>query len=83
MQFELDGAHSEANSEADLIRDRELSKDGYTVLSLRPSERGYLEEVQKLVERVEAEMNTAETQDWDNAIEIEVVRTVEVPDIPF
>jgi hypothetical protein len=81
--IELDGAHSEANSEADCLRDQEMSKEGYTVLSLRPSERGYLEEVQKLVEKVEAEMNTAETQDWDNAIEIRVVKTVEVADIPF
>jgi hypothetical protein len=81
--IELDGAHSEATSDVDKLRDEELAKEGYTVLSLRPSERGYLEEVRKLVEKVEAEMNTADTQDWDSAIEVSVVKTFEEQDIPF
>ena len=86
--IELDGGHSDAQSIADKQRDTELAKEDYTVLSLRPSERGYFEEVQKLVERIDSEMSTAETQEWENAVEIKVVSTVPDnqitdADIPF
>jgi len=86
--IELDGGHSDAQSTADKQRDSELAKENYTVLSLRPSERGYFEEVQKLVERIDSEMSTSDTQEWENAIEIKVLSTVPDhqitdADIPF
>lgn len=84
--IELDGAHP-VESEADLMRNMELEAQGYTVLSFRPSNKGYYEEVQKLLERIEVEMDEAE-RDLSTVVIDLTVTDVTVPeitddDIPF
>jgi hypothetical protein len=54
--------------------DDRLPRPGYETLSLRPNERGYHEEVRRLVERVDMLMRMAETDSLDVAVETEVRR---------
>jgi hypothetical protein len=58
--IELDGAHQEIHRTSDEARDADLASEGYEIISLRPTEKGYFEEVRKLVERFAVEMTDAE-----------------------
>jgi hypothetical protein len=68
--IELDGTHTGSDEE----RNRELERWGYTVHSLRPGARGYFEEVQRLVEFIEYDMDHVEEE--DGAFDVAVVRKV-------
>ena len=78
LAVELDAAHSESQREEDARRDADLEEQNYTVISLRPKNKGYFEEVQHLVERIEAFMNVAEEDPRSVAIDVEVIRSVDV-----
>lgn len=62
----LDGAHGEALNEEDKARDMEVADLGYEIVSVRPGQRGYHEEVRRLVERIEFAMNAvkADPKEW-------------------
>jgi len=87
--IELDGAHTEENRAKDDARDVELAAENYEVLSLRPGERGYFSEVQRVVERFSGEMSEAERSAWDLATEVELASwsggmpQISDEDIPF
>jgi hypothetical protein len=72
---QLDGAHPVDTGEQDKLRDDEITVHGYQIISLRPERQGYFEEVKRLVELVEREMATAETDPWSVALDVPVVRT--------
>jgi hypothetical protein len=79
---QLDAAHPEHQNEADQLRNAEIAVHGYEVLSLRGQ--NYVEEVKRLVEQIEGEMDRAESDDWSVAVEVAVLRT-ENPEtnVPF
>jgi hypothetical protein len=86
--IELDGAHSPDHADADDARDIDLAAENYEVLSLRPNERGYFPEVQKLVERIAVEMTEANRSAWELATEVDNATFTRPPqvndeDIPF
>jgi hypothetical protein len=87
IAIQLDGAHSEDQEQTDKQRDAYVVEQGYEVLSIRPSQSGYFEEVRRLVEGFENRMNSAKEQLWQIAIEAEVSRAqFEEPgpdDLPF
>jgi len=56
--IELDGTHP--TNDEDEQRNFDLLSHGYTVLSFRPGIKGYYEEVQRLVEKVEVDMSEAD-----------------------
>ena len=66
------------------MRDDEVAVHGYEVMSLRPAQR-YLEEVKRLVERVDQIMKEAENDRWKVALKLRVTRTApdEEEDVPF
>ncbi|MBI3807908.1 MAG: hypothetical protein HY281_10425 [Nitrospirae bacterium] len=68
--IQLDGAHR-GLQEQDALRDTEISIHGYEVVSLRPESKGYYDEVKKLVERIEFDMEQANSDRWQVAIEVE------------
>jgi very-short-patch-repair endonuclease len=80
---QLDKAHGTDKEADDDLRDEEVSKHGYRVLSLRPKDAGYFEEVRKLVERVEERMMEASEGPWGVAIEARVIRSYDESDVPF
>ncbi len=81
---ELDAAHPAEHVGSDDLRNAEIAVQGYEVLSLKPEKHGYFEEVRTLVERVEREMNAAEADVWQYAIDVPV-RSFSEPeaDLPF
>jgi hypothetical protein len=83
LAVQLDGAHPLESADSDAARDAEIRAYGYDVVSLRPKERGYLEEVRRLVERVNERMELADTDASKVAIEVDVTATEEPPDLPF
>jgi rRNA maturation endonuclease Nob1 len=85
IAIQLDGAHGVAQEADDSARDQYVADKNYEVLSLKPNEKGYLEEVRCLVEKIENWMNLGDTDPWKVAVEAEVTRTVnkQSDDIPF
>ena len=83
VAIELDGGHGEDQAQCDSARDQYLEEQGYEVFSLRPNSRGYLEEVKRLVEKFEIQMNIAESDVWEAAVPVSVTRTEESDDLPF
>ncbi len=84
LAVQLDGAHPAEDAESDAARDTEIQAHGYDVVSLRPKEKGYLEEVRRLVERVNERMEIADTDPGKVAIEVQVTSTDEEDDdLPF
>jgi hypothetical protein len=84
--IQLDKGHPEEMAPADELRDTEIAVHGYEVISLRPEKQGYLEEVKRLVERFEHEMNIADSDPWGMAVEVKVKHTEpkqEEEEIPF
>jgi hypothetical protein len=86
VAIQLDAAHKDEQVFADAERDEYVREHKYEVISLRPENKGYFEEVRNLVEMFESWMSLADTDPWKVAIEAKVKR-VEVPtephDIPF
>jgi hypothetical protein len=60
LAIQLDGAHSEEQATDDVGRDEYVRRHNYEVISLKPNEKGYLEEVRTPVEQLESWMNLAE-----------------------
>ena len=85
LAIQLDGAHPPERAEDDSLRDQYIQDQKYEVLSLRPNEKGYLEEVRCLVEKIEAWMALADSDPWKVAVDAEVRKSVERggDDIPF
>jgi hypothetical protein len=68
LAVQLDGAHPDEAAANDQQRDAYLAEYGYETISLRPAQRGYHEEVKRLVERIDVAMNMADTDAWEIAI---------------
>jgi hypothetical protein len=85
IAIQLDGGHGEAQAESDFVRDQFVQEQNYEVLSLRPNENGYLDEVRRLVEQFEKWMSLAETDPWQVAVEAEISKAERTVDdlIPF
>lgn len=72
---QLDRAHAEEMAEADELRDADIAVQGYTVIRLKPGEVGYYEEVRRLVERIEREMEQAASDPLSVAVRVGVEST--------
>lgn len=72
--IELDASHWPEQQPEDETRNAELGLQGYEVLSLRPGQRGYFEEVRALAEKVELEMRRAESDPLSVAVGVQVAR---------
>lgn len=81
LAIELDNAHGEEMAEEDELRDMEIALHGYEVIRLKPGAKGYLHEVQWLVEMVEGEMSEAESDSWGVAVQAPAHEVEEGP--PF
>lgn len=86
VAIQLDASHKDEQVFDDSERDEYVREHKYEVISLRPKNKGYFEEVRNLVERFDSWMSLADTDPREVAIEAKVKR-VEVPtdpyDIPF
>jgi hypothetical protein len=84
LAIQLDAAHPPESAEADAKRDEDVREHHYEVVSLRPKQTGYFEEVRHLVEDIDRWMSLAVTDPWKVAVEAQV-RSVEEPvdDVPF
>lgn len=69
---ELDGAHVGVFADRDEGRNMDLANQGYDVLSFRPGAKGYYEEVQRLVERIENEMAAVDHESSTVAVDLRV-----------
>jgi len=83
LVIQLDGTHSEEQIPDDALRDEYVRQYKFEVISLKPNEKGYFEEVRRLVEQLENWMTLAETSPWQVAVEAKVTKTVDEVDIPF
>ena len=85
LAIQLDGAHTDANAADDSLRDQYVEEKNYEVLSLKPNEKGYLEEVRRLVEQIESWIELAITNPWTIAVDAEVTRSIpsSEDDVPF
>jgi hypothetical protein len=85
LAVQLDGAHPQESAAADAARDDYVRSQNYEVLSLRPKQAGYLEEVRNLVEQIDSWMALGNTDPWAVATEASV-RTFHPPpeaEVPF
>jgi hypothetical protein len=86
LAVQLDAAHPNELATSDALRDEFVRGQNYEVLSLRPKQSGYLEEVRKLVELIDTWMALSETSPWETVSEA-TVRRVDPPlaadDVPF
>lgn len=83
LAIQLDGAHGEEQARDDFDRDMYIEGQNYNVVSLRPNEKGYLEEVRRLVEQFEEWMALAETDPRQVAVDAAVIRSEPPEEIPF
>ena len=84
VAIQLDASHNtEEQAAADAMRDAQISEQNYRVVSLRPTNTGYLEEVRRLVEQFDAMMKQADDNVWSVAADAVVARTEEDIDLPF
>lgn len=91
LAIELDGGHPPTAEGSDAARDAELAAHGYDVFRVRPAERGYFEEVRRLVERVESRMALFESEPLKIAVEVKIDMILPPPpdvdldddDLPF
>jgi hypothetical protein len=83
LAIQLDAAHTEEQAENDALRDEYITRHKYEILSLKPNEKGYLEEIRTLVERIDSWMNLADTNPWEVAVEAQVTNTEPIEDVPF
>jgi ribosomal protein S27AE len=81
---QLDKAHPQnVLAFKDGLRDSEIQKHGYEVISLRPESEGYLPAVKSLIEQIDADLEKAKSDRWGVAIEAEVQSCQVSIDIPF
>jgi hypothetical protein len=80
LAIQLDGSHVPGHAD-DKARDAHVAEYGYETMSVRPDDRGYLREVQRLVEHVDILMQLHETDPDDVATETTVRKCT--PEIPF
>jgi hypothetical protein len=73
--IQLDASHTAEQAKLDAARDAQIAEYNYDVISLRPKNVGYREEVRRLVEGFESLMAQAEEDAWSVAIDGEVART--------
>ncbi len=91
IAIQLDGAHGAEKEQADMERDEYVRQHKYEVMSLRPNEMGYFEEVRRLVEHFEQLMTLADTRVNDVAVNVPIEKVTKPPslsaieanDIPF
>jgi len=83
VAIQLDAAHKEEQLVSDSERDEYVRDHKYDVVSLRPEQTGYFEEVRKLVEEFESWMSLGDTDPWSIVVDAEVKKSVAVDDIPF
>lgn len=83
IAIQLDGAHREEQALDDAERDDYVRQHDFEVVSLKPTEKGYFEEVRKLVEQIENWMTLADTNPWEAAVEAKVMKVSSLPDVPF
>ena len=69
---QLDAAHSQETAQADELRDTEISVHGYEVIRLKGGNQGYRDDVRRLAEIVDRDMEKAESDPWSVSIELEV-----------
>jgi very-short-patch-repair endonuclease len=82
--IELDKAHPKGVLElADGVRNSDVAKHGYEVISLRPENQGYLQEVKTLVEKIERDLSEVENDPWSVGVEAEVKSTFKSEQAPF
>lgn len=79
VAIQLDGAHTEEQREADAVRDEDVRKFGYEVISVRPKKRGHVEEARALAERFEKWMDVCE-----QPLKVRVASHIQgMDDVPF
>jgi hypothetical protein len=87
LAIQLDAPHSDDLTSSDALRDEFMRGQNYEVLSLRPKQSCYLEEVRKLVEQIDVWMGLNHTDEWETTVEVESRRVEARPpdsdDIPF
>jgi hypothetical protein len=85
LAIQLDAAHPEESAEADAARDDYVRSQNYEVLSLRPKQTGYIEEVRNVVEQIDASMALGNTDPWKVVVDATVRSFQPPPDdgIPF
>lgn len=82
--IELDKAHPKSVVEFDDgVRNADVAKHGYEVISLRPENQGYLREVKALVEKIERDLAEVENDPWSVGVEVEVISTYKSEEAPF
>ncbi len=67
---QLDAAHTQENAENDELRDTEITMHGYEVIRLKGENQGYWEDVRRLVEIIERDMEKDESDSLDVAIDL-------------
>jgi hypothetical protein len=80
LAIQLDGSHP-VDAEGDKSRDAYVAEAGYETMSVRPDEKGYLREVQRLVEHIDILMRLHETDTFEVATETSVRKCT--PELPF
>ena len=85
VAIQLDASHTEEQAADDAMRDAQIAEQNYHVVSLRPKNTGYLEEVRRLVEQFDALMKQADDDVWSVVTEAVVARTEDEvdSDVPF
>jgi hypothetical protein len=83
LAIQLDAAHGQEQIDDDWLRDQYIQEHNFEVISLRPKEKGYFEEVRSLVETIESWMNLATRDPWSVAVECKVKRSYIEDDLPF
>ncbi|WP_338865535.1 hypothetical protein [Myxococcus stipitatus] len=84
IAIELDDAHPQSDTAKDTQRDSDLLGHGYKVFSVRrTSSLGYFEEARRLAEYIDTEMNIANHNPAEVAIEAKVTQTTPADNIPF
>jgi hypothetical protein len=83
VAIQLDAAHTLAQTASDSERDDYVREHKYEVISLRPEQKGYFEEVRSLVEEFETWISLAETDPWSIVVDAEVKKSEAVDLVPF
>jgi hypothetical protein len=84
VAIQLDASHSSEQEDGDRQRDAFVEQNNYHVISLRPTNSGYMEEVRSVVERFDAWMRAGEEDPWSVAVDLAVYKCEEeVDDFPF
>jgi hypothetical protein len=83
VAIQLDAAHSEDQAGSDAARDDYVREHKYEVISLRPQQKGYFEEIRRLVEEFELWMSLADTDPWSVVVDAVINKVDAIDDSPF